>query len=662
MSLLMQFVVTKFKVKNIFSTFIISLGIILILCLSLADGQDLPESFLVKLKTEDNPNWKMTWNKETGTAKRLFGSRSKVFQGKPQDAAKEFLSLYHGLFSLNPDLHNLQIREIIKMPFGERIVFKQYYHEKPIIGTEISVFVSDKNYIFSVRRNRCIHNFKINTKPSIEKEDAVWRAERTLALNASVIEKTTSELVILPKGGKQTLVWKIIISQKDPIDKTWLVYVDAKKGEVLYKKRCQNYAKETIYTESSVATHPLTTQYTLFTNLNLETLSKKANIIPLFVGAIIFLASLISLYAGFSVAIIEILLGAIAGNLGLHAEEWMIYIASLGGIILTFLAGTEIDIPLMKEKFKESFLIGFFSFLAPFTGISLYTYFVSHWSLQASLIAGTALSTTSLAVVYSVLVETGLSKTHIGKLLMASTFITDMGTALALSVLFVKPTLYTVIFIIISIVVIFGATKFSHHVFHNPRLRNKLIEPEIKYIFLLLIIVIYFADLGAGQAVLPAFVLGLFMSKHFTETSGTKKVHNRLRTVAYAFVTPIFFVVGGLKISLPLILSAFGLFMILFVLKIVTKFIGVYFLAKKYIPQGSMYTTLLMSTGLTFGTIATVFGLNAGYINQVQYSVLIGVVIASAVIPTFIAQKWFMPVEEEDLLEIENGIREELKK
>ena len=52
-------------------------------------------------------------------------------------------------------------------------------------------------------------------------------------------------------------------------------------------------------------------------------------------------------------------------------------------------------------------------------------------------------------------------------------------------------------------------------------------------------------------------------------------------------------------------------------------------------PQGSMYTTLLMSTGLTLGTISSFFGLQAGIINQSQYAILVGVV-ASAVIPTFI--------------------------
>lgn len=380
----------------------------------------------------------------------------------------------------------------------------------------------------------------------------------------------------------------------------------------------------------------------------------KADAIPLIAGCLIFAASLISLRTGISVAIIEIVLGAIAGNLGVRAEDWMIYVASLGGILLTYLAGTEIDVDLMRERFKESFLIGFSSFMFPFLLVFLYTYFVAGWHLQASLIAGTALSTTSLAVVYSVLVESGLSKTEIGKLLMAATFVTDIGTALALSILFAKPTPYTLLFIVVSIVVIVLATKFSHLLFDNPVYKNKVVEPEIKYILLLLLAFIYFANLGDGHAVLPAFILGLLMSKHFTETSTTREVRNRLRTVAYAFITPIFFLVGGLRMSFSLIASAFGLFVVLFVLKLVSKFVGVFGLAQRFMPGNSMYTTLLMSTGLTFGTISAVFGLNAGIIDRTQYSVLVGVVLASAVIPTFIAQKWFMPVHSEDIVDL-NG-------
>jgi len=380
----------------------------------------------------------------------------------------------------------------------------------------------------------------------------------------------------------------------------------------------------------------------------------RGDYIPLAVGLLVFLASIISLRLGLSVAIIEIFLGAIAGNLGLKTEDWMIYIAQFGGIILTYLAGTEIDIRLFREKFKESFLIGFFSFLIPFIAAFLFTFYITGWSYKAALIAGTALSTTSLAVVYSVLVETGLTKTHIGKMLMAATFVTDMGTALALSIMFLKPTIYTLVFYIVSILVIFLVDKFSLYILHNPRFFDKVIEPEIKFIFLILLVFIYFAQIGGGQAILPAFVLGLLMSKHFDEKRKTRVIKNRLRTVAYAFITPIFFIVGGMKISITMIVASLGLFAALFAVKIIAKFIGVYFLAKKYIPSGgSMYTTLLMSTGLTFGTISSLFGLQAGIIDQVQYSILVGVVVASAIIPTFIAQQWFMPVDEEDVLDFD---------
>jgi Kef-type K+ transport system membrane component KefB len=234
----------------------------------------------------------------------------------------------------------------------------------------------------------------------------------------------------------------------------------------------------------------------------------QADSIPLIVGLIVLFSSLISIRIGLSVAIIEIALGSLAGNWGIQPEQWMSYLAGFGGVLLTYLAGTEIDTVLLREKFKESFRIGLLSFLLPFLGVFSFAYFVMNWSYNAALIAGVALSTTSLAVVYSVLVETGLSNTEIGKMLMASTFITDMGTALALSVLFVKPSLYTLIFISVSINVIYFADKFSHYFFSNRRWINKVIEPEIKYVFVLLLAFMYFANLGEGMLSCQPFFLG----------------------------------------------------------------------------------------------------------------------------------------------------------
>lgn len=325
----------------------------------------------------------------------------------------------------------------------------------------------------------------------------------------------------------------------------------------------------------------------------------------------------------------------------------MLYIASFGGILLTFLAGTEIDTEIMKNKFKESLFIGVTSFLSPFIAIFIISYFLIGWNLTASLLTATALSETSIAVVYSVLVEKGLCKFNIGKLLMVATFITNMCTAIMLSVLFMKPDIYTLIFYIFSAIVLIITYKYSHLIFDNQRIKDKLAEVEIKYIFMLLLGFIFLASLGGGQAILPAFILGLVLSKHFKDTID-RQVKSRIKTVAFAVITPIFFIVGGMKVSLSLILGSIGIFILIFIIRQVAKFIGVYGISKHYLKENQTYTTLMMSTGLTFGLVAAVYGLNNGLINQSIYSLLTGVLVLSAILPSFAAEKWYPPIHSED--------------
>lgn len=372
--------------------------------------------------------------------------------------------------------------------------------------------------------------------------------------------------------------------------------------------------------------------------------------IPVIAGLLIFAASLLSLRFGVSVAIFEVLLGLAAGNLGLHAADWMAYIAGFGGILLTFLSGSEVDLKLLRENFRQAAVLSLFSFLAPFAGGFLFCRYGAGWSPTASLITAIALSETSLAVVYSALVETGLAKKRTGKVVMVCTFMTNTLTALALSLVFLKPNLYTLLFLAAAAAFLLFAGRFSMGIIRHPALAGKVIEPEIKYIFFVLLAFMYLAELGSSQAILPAFVFGLLMGRHFKAQRSTADIKNRLRTVAYSFVTPFFFVVAGMKVSLPALRAAAWTFAALFAVKQASKFFGVYFLMKKYFPRDVMHSTLLMSTGLTFGLMAVLFGFRAGYLDQAQYSLLTGVLIASAVVPTFIAQKWFPPLEEEDIV------------
>jgi len=361
--------------------------------------------------------------------------------------------------------------------------------------------------------------------------------------------------------------------------------------------------------------------------------------VALIVGLLIFLGSLISVETGISVALIEITLGVIGGNfLKVSPAPWLTFLSGFGGILLTFLAGAEVDLVILREKAKESLLIGGFSFFAPFLGAIAYCYWIAHWSLNASLIAGIALSTTSLAVVYAVLVETGLTNYEIGKIIMASCFITDLGTALALSLIFAEFNAFTLVFAGVSILVIFIVPKISPSIF--KRYGERVIEPEIKFLFFILFLFIYVAKLGSSHAILPAFVTGLVLSKNFSEN---RLLQRKLRIIAFAMVTPFFFVNGGMNISLLLLYHHLGLFFILFGVKQITKIAGIYPFAKRYVPKEAMFTTLLMSTGLTMGTISSMFGLSSGIIDQGQFSVLVATVVLSAILPTIIAQKWFHP-------------------
>jgi Kef-type K+ transport system membrane component KefB len=201
------------------------------------------------------------------------------------------------------------------------------------------------------------------------------------------------------------------------------------------------------------------------------------------------IATLLAIWLKISTALTEIVvgtvaqlvIGAVAGSVSLGAKsDWVSFLAGTGAIVLTFLAGAELDPGIFRSKWKEAGVVGLVGFFAPFLGCSALAYYLLHWTLRGSLLAGVALSTTSVAVVYAVMLELGFNTTEFGK-------------------------------------------------------------------------------------------------------------------------------------------------------------------AFKYQAREGTYYTLMMSTGLTFGTISALFGLSHGIISDAQYSYLVATVIASAVIPTMVANEFFLP-------------------
>ena len=355
-------------------------------------------------------------------------------------------------------------------------------------------------------------------------------------------------------------------------------------------------------------------------------------------GAIL-LASMVSIELGLSVALIELVAGVVVGNAAhVAVPSWLAFIGTFAGIVLTFQAGAEVDVPQLVREWKASVSIGLVSFFAPFVVVALVTYYGLDWSRRAAEIGGLALSTTSLAVVYAVLVETGLNRELVGKRLMSATFVTDIATVTGLTVLFLKPTIWVVPFALVSLALIFGLPRAAALFF--PRYGNRVIEPEIKLVFACLFLLMWLGQRANSQAALPVFILGLSMSRFF---ASHRLEQDRLRVVSFAFLTPFFFLKGGLNVSTSALWANLGILGILFLAKMGPKLIGVYPLARRFTAPHAAFTTLLMSTGLTFGTITSLYGLSAGIIDRTQFSLLLSVVVLSAVVPTVIAQRFYQP-------------------
>ena len=353
------------------------------------------------------------------------------------------------------------------------------------------------------------------------------------------------------------------------------------------------------------------------------------------------LASLISIRIGISVALIEIGLGVIGGNvLGLHSTPWIDFLAAFGAVLLTFLAGTEIDPQSLRRHLRASLAIGAISFAAPFAAAFVVAYFALGWTLQASEIAGLALSTTSVAVVYAVMIESGLAQQELGKLILAACFVTDLGTVLFLGLLFANVSPLLVGFAVATAIAVVLVPRLTHVLVR--RVPDRVSEPEIKFLFLVLLTLGGLAQVAGSEAVLPAYVIGLAVAGVFV---ADRVLVHRMRATAFSLLTPFYFLKAGSLVSFPAIVGGAGLIALFLAVKVGAKVIGVWPTSRAFgLPtREANYTTLLMSTGLTFGTIAALYGLTNGYIDQPTYTVLVTVVILSAVVPTLIATTFFQP-------------------
>jgi glutathione-regulated potassium-efflux system ancillary protein KefC len=348
-------------------------------------------------------------------------------------------------------------------------------------------------------------------------------------------------------------------------------------------------------------------------------------------------------------ALMEILVGVVAGGVATRwfgpealgqKLPWLTFVASTGAVVLTFLAGAELDPATMRSKWKEVTVVGLVSFAAPFLGCTAVARFVLGWSTPSSWLAGIALSTTSMAVVYAVMLETGFNKTEFGKGILGACFVTDLGTVTALGLMFSPFTWKTGAFVAICAVAFVLLPRVT------PRLANHYANRtaafRTKWVLFILFGLGAVALWAGSEAVLPAYIAGMLLSSHL---SADHQFIRRLRTLTIGFLSPFYFLRAGSLVSAPALVAAPLVFLALFAGKIGTKIFGLVPVVGAFRKDRKerWYYTLMMSTGLTFGTISALFGLSHGIVTQEQYSHLVAVVIGSAVVPTLIAGALFVP-------------------
>jgi Kef-type K+ transport system membrane component KefB len=351
-------------------------------------------------------------------------------------------------------------------------------------------------------------------------------------------------------------------------------------------------------------------------------------------------------------ALVEIIVGMLAGNLiALRTNAWIDFVAGFGSILLTFLAGAEIDPRVLRRQLIPSSVLGAASFGMPFLAAMAYAYFVGHWTPEAAKIAGIAMSTTSVAVVYAVMIESGLAGKEFGQLILAACFFTDLGTVVALGLLFTNYNVWLAgltAAIVASVVVVPKVLPAA-----IDRTRRYVSEPALRVLFAVIFLLAALATYAKSEGVLPAYFLGLACAGMMTTMPDVKR---RLQTMTMTLLAPFYFLKAGTYVQFGAAASSIGLIVALFFVKVVAKFVGVLPVARlffRYSVANANYLTLMMATGLTFGTISSLYGLTHHYIDQAQYTALVTVVILTAIIPTAIAQALFKPVEEPEEMEAE---------
>lgn len=350
------------------------------------------------------------------------------------------------------------------------------------------------------------------------------------------------------------------------------------------------------------------------------------------VAIVLVLAAGIALEIGFSSAIAEIIAGIALAYffVDIASLTWVEFLGNLGLLGLMFLAGFEVDINRLRSTWRSSVGIGVASLAAPLIGVFLVCAFIIGLSWQVSGLMAIGLSTTSLALVYHALKERGDLSSHFGQVVLGAATVVDVLSMVLLALLLGSVGWGTAIFLLVVIPLFFGLPHIGHWIFR--RYGGSIVEFELRFLMVVLISMGFMAEhIGGLHPAVIAFTIGLVMSEVVEEHG---ELEEKLRTVVFSMLAPVFFLHAGMQIDLSLVsgemlLQFFGLFAV----AVGLKFAGTALATHKLLGHSGTFVGLLFNYRLAFGIATATVGLKTGVINNAQYSIILLVIVCSAILP-----------------------------
>jgi len=347
----------------------------------------------------------------------------------------------------------------------------------------------------------------------------------------------------------------------------------------------------------------------------------------------IIVAGIVSVYTGFSTAVLELMAGAAARNLlGLQPNiPWLTFLANLGLLGLMFYAGFEVEVPMLKRNFLRASVLAGLAYFVPLLVTFSACRWMLHYDVAVSFLVGIALSTTSVALVYSVLDTRKWTGKPSGQLMLGGAMLIDTFSLLSLALLFGGLDWYTLIELGVIAVLLMLVRRFGARLFR--RCGGRLEEMEMRFLLLVLVGIAFLAEQVQIHGAILAFVLGLLMSELRQRHPGATE---KFRPVIFGFLAPLFFFQAGLLMELrELSWSSLWVLLLLGIVAFGSKFGAAVWGFRGFSLRRAFVCGWVFNLRLTFGIIAAVFGLESGLLNSSLYSVILGIVLLTSIFSSF---------------------------